>query len=131
MFGSTEIVRDDPTNNVPDTIFSKLGMQLHSRDHHPIGILKNAIYDYFDTNYPKKFDKFDNLFPVVSVKQVCTCYNFSSKSSCSCYNVFFCLNISMFALNCLCISWLLLLLYKINLLLVLPVMMSVEAQKNV
>ncbi|CAI9090623.1 OLC1v1025437C1 [Oldenlandia corymbosa var. corymbosa] len=64
-----EIVRDDPTNNVPDTIFSKLGMQLHRRDQHPIGILKNAIYDYFDTNYPNKFEKFDNLFPVVSVKQ--------------------------------------------------------------
>ncbi|CDP11297.1 unnamed protein product [Coffea canephora] len=64
-----EIVRDDPTNNVPDTIFSKLGMQLHRRDQHPIGIVKNVIYDYFDTNYPNKFDKFDDLFPIVSVKQ--------------------------------------------------------------
>ncbi|CAA3020759.1 phenylalanine--tRNA ligase, chloroplastic mitochondrial [Olea europaea subsp. europaea] len=61
-----EIVRDDPTNNVPDSIFSKLGMQLHRRDQHPLGILKNAIYDYFDTNYPKKFDKFDDLCPIVS-----------------------------------------------------------------
>ncbi|GMY33098.1 phenylalanine--tRNA ligase chloroplastic/mitochondrial, partial [Fagus crenata] len=43
------VVRDDPTNNVPDTIFSKLGMQLHRRDQHPIGILKNAIHEYFDT----------------------------------------------------------------------------------
>lgn len=63
-------MRDDPTNNVPDTIFSKLGMQLHRRDQHPLGILKNAIYDYFDTNYPNKFDKFDDLCPIVSVKQV-------------------------------------------------------------
>ncbi|XP_022869696.1 phenylalanine--tRNA ligase, chloroplastic/mitochondrial-like, partial [Olea europaea var. sylvestris] len=61
-----EIVRDDPTNNVPDSIFSKLGMQLHRRDQHPLGILKNAIYDYFDTSYPKKFDKFDDLCPIVS-----------------------------------------------------------------
>ncbi|XP_022847506.1 phenylalanine--tRNA ligase, chloroplastic/mitochondrial-like [Olea europaea var. sylvestris] len=61
-----EIVRDDPTKNVPDSIFSKLGMQLHRRDQHPLGILKNAIYDYFDTNYPNKFDKFDDLCPVVS-----------------------------------------------------------------
>ncbi|CAI9784638.1 unnamed protein product [Fraxinus pennsylvanica] len=61
-----EIVRDDPTNNVPDSIFSKLGMQLHRRDQHPLGILKNAIYDYFDTNYPNKFDKFDDLCPIVS-----------------------------------------------------------------
>lgn len=64
-----DVVRDDPTNNVPDSIFSKLGMQLHKRNQHPLGILKNAIYDYFDTNYPNKFDKFDDLCPIVSVKQ--------------------------------------------------------------
>lgn len=66
----TEIVRDDPTNNIPDTIFAKLGMQLHRRNQHPLGILKNAIYDYFDTNYPDKFDKFDDLCPIVSIRQV-------------------------------------------------------------
>ncbi|PON79902.1 Phenylalanyl-tRNA synthetase [Trema orientale] len=64
-----DVVRDDPTNNVPDTIFTKLGMQLHRRDQHPIGILKNAIYEYFDTNYSNKFDKFDDLCPLVTVKQ--------------------------------------------------------------
>ncbi|GFY90622.1 phenylalanyl-tRNA synthetase class IIc family protein [Actinidia rufa] len=64
-----DVVRDDPTNNVPDTIFSKLGLQLHKRDQHPLGILKNAIYNYFDTTYPNKFDKFDDLCPIVSVKQ--------------------------------------------------------------
>ncbi|GKV39705.1 hypothetical protein SLEP1_g47436 [Rubroshorea leprosula] len=64
-----DVVRDDPTNNVPDTIFSKLGMQLHRRDQHPLGILKNAIYEYFDTNYQNKFDKFDDLCPIVSVQQ--------------------------------------------------------------
>ncbi|KAM7530302.1 hypothetical protein LguiB_033712 [Lonicera macranthoides] len=63
-----DVVRDDPTNNVPDSIFSKLGMQLHRRDQHPLGILKNAIFDYFDTNYSNKFDKFDNLCPIVSTK---------------------------------------------------------------
>lgn len=61
---------DDPTNNVPDSIFSKLGMQLHRRDKHPIGILKNAIYDYFDSNYAKKFEKFEDLSPIVTTKQV-------------------------------------------------------------
>uniref|UniRef100_A0A6M2FB18 phenylalanine--tRNA ligase n=1 Tax=Populus davidiana TaxID=266767 RepID=A0A6M2FB18_9ROSI len=64
-----DVVRDDPTNNVPDTIFSKLGLQLHRRDQHPLGILKNTIYEYFDTNYSNKFDKFDELCPIVSVKQ--------------------------------------------------------------
>ncbi|KAF8412671.1 hypothetical protein HHK36_000639 [Tetracentron sinense] len=67
--GKDDVVRDDPTNNVPDTIFSKLGMQLHRRDQHPIGILKNAIYDYFDSNYLNKFEKFDHLCPIVSVKE--------------------------------------------------------------
>ncbi|KAB1200576.1 Phenylalanine--tRNA ligase, chloroplastic/mitochondrial [Morella rubra] len=67
--GREDVVRDDPTNNVPDTVFSKLGMQLHRRDQHPIGILKNAIYEYFDTSYSNKFDKFDNLCPIVTVKQ--------------------------------------------------------------
>lgn len=60
----------DPTNNVPDNIFSKIGLQLHQRDNHPIAILKNAIYDYFDTSYSSKFVKFDDLCPIVSVQQV-------------------------------------------------------------
>uniref|UniRef100_A0A2P2MBX9 PhenylalaninetRNA ligaseic/mitochondrial n=1 Tax=Rhizophora mucronata TaxID=61149 RepID=A0A2P2MBX9_RHIMU len=64
-----DVVRDDPTNNVPDTIFSKLGIQLHRRNQHPPGILKNSIYQYFDVNFPGKFDKFDDLCPLVSVKQ--------------------------------------------------------------
>ncbi|RZB54232.1 phenylalanine--tRNA ligase, chloroplastic/mitochondrial isoform X2 [Glycine max] len=63
------VVRDDPTNNVPDNIFSKLGVHLHRRDQHPLGILKNAIYEYFDTHYSNKFNKFDDLCPIVSVKQ--------------------------------------------------------------
>ncbi|XP_038883400.1 phenylalanine--tRNA ligase, chloroplastic/mitochondrial [Benincasa hispida] len=64
-----DVVRDDPTNNVPDNIFSKLGMQLHRRDNHPLGILKNEIYKYFDINYSNKFNKFDDLSPIVSVKE--------------------------------------------------------------
>ncbi|KAL6000448.1 hypothetical protein ACLOJK_024144 [Asimina triloba] len=67
---SGNIVRDDPTNNVPDSIFSKLGLQLHRRHQHPIGILKNAIYEYFDNTHAKMFVKFDDLCPIVSVKQV-------------------------------------------------------------
>ncbi|CAM8966612.1 unnamed protein product [Rhodiola kirilowii] len=63
-----DIVKDDPTNNVPDSIFTKLGMQLHMRDQHPLGIIKNAIYEYFDTNYDNKFEKFDDLCPLVSTK---------------------------------------------------------------
>ncbi|RLN00882.1 hypothetical protein C2845_PM06G30320 [Panicum miliaceum] len=63
------VKEDDPTNNVPDTIFSKIGLQLHRRDNHPLGILKNTIYDYFDKNFARQSDKFDDLCPLVSVKQ--------------------------------------------------------------
>lgn len=59
---------DDPTNNVPDSVFSKIGMQLHTRENHPLGILRNAIYTYFDEAFPETFKKFDTLSPVVSVK---------------------------------------------------------------
>ncbi|KAG6385009.1 hypothetical protein SASPL_153833 [Salvia splendens] len=55
-----EIVKGNLTNNVPDSIFSKLGF--HRRN--------NAMFSCFDTNYAKKFAKFDNLCPVVSVKAV-------------------------------------------------------------
>eukprot|EP00270_Netrium_digitus_P009273 TRINITY_DN2816_c0_g1_i1.p1 TRINITY_DN2816_c0_g1~~TRINITY_DN2816_c0_g1_i1.p1 ORF type:complete len:503 (+),score=89.34 TRINITY_DN2816_c0_g1_i1:151-1509(+) len=62
-----EIVKEeDPTNNVSDTIFSKLGLQLHRRDDHPLGILRKEIYNYFDTNFDQKFLKFDDLVPIVS-----------------------------------------------------------------
>ncbi|XP_051185325.1 phenylalanine--tRNA ligase, chloroplastic/mitochondrial [Lolium perenne] len=63
------VKEDDPTNNVPDTIFSKIGLQLHRRDDHPLGILKNTIYSYFDKSFPGKFVKFDDLCPLVSTKQ--------------------------------------------------------------
>ncbi|XP_024526265.1 phenylalanine--tRNA ligase, chloroplastic/mitochondrial isoform X2 [Selaginella moellendorffii] len=65
-----EVVRqDDPTNNVPDSVFSKIGLQLHRRPDHPLGILKNEIYSFFDEKFPAGlFRKFDDLSPVVSVK---------------------------------------------------------------
>ncbi|ONK67422.1 uncharacterized protein A4U43_C06F20090 [Asparagus officinalis] len=50
-----DVVREsDPTNNVPDSIFGKLGMQLHRREDQPLGILKDAIYGYFDANFGGK-----------------------------------------------------------------------------
>ncbi|XP_057816032.1 phenylalanine--tRNA ligase, chloroplastic/mitochondrial isoform X2 [Cryptomeria japonica] len=64
-----DVVREnDPTNNVPDSIFAKIGLQLHRRDNHPLGILKNEIYNFFDNNFTESFNKFDNLCPIVSVK---------------------------------------------------------------
>ncbi|MCO5610467.1 hypothetical protein L7F22_064705 [Adiantum nelumboides] len=61
------VKEDDPTNNVPDSVFSKLGLQLHRRDDHPLGILKNEIYKFFDEKFPEKYQKFDDLSPIVSV----------------------------------------------------------------
>ncbi|KAH7432482.1 hypothetical protein KP509_07G024500 [Ceratopteris richardii] len=61
------VKEDDPTNNVPDTVFSKLGLHLHRRDDHPLGILKNEIYKYFDEKFSGKYQKFDDLSPIVSV----------------------------------------------------------------
>eukprot|EP00249_Psilotum_nudum_P012048 c23555_g1_i1 orf=51-1466(+) len=65
-----EVVKEnDPTNNVPDSVFAKIGLQLHRRDDHPLGILKNEIYKYFDERFSGLFDKFDDLGPIVSVKE--------------------------------------------------------------
>lgn len=37
---------------------------------HPICIIKEAIIDYFETNYPGRFKSFDDLYPIVSTKAV-------------------------------------------------------------
>ena len=64
---------DDPTNNVSDAIFSKIGLQLHLRADHPLGILKDTIYEYFDKNMATKYKKFDDFLPIVSTKAVSRC----------------------------------------------------------
>lgn len=82
-----DVVReDDPGNNVPDTIFSKIGLQLHRRDTHPIGILKNAIFDYLVSNYSSRFVKFDDLCPIVSVKEVESSFFFHIFLPSHCYS---------------------------------------------
>lgn len=43
-----EVITDHPFNNVTDSIFQKIGVNLHQQPAHPIGIIKGAIYDYFD-----------------------------------------------------------------------------------
>lgn len=47
-----EIITSDPHNNVTDGIFSKIGVNLHHQPNHPIGIIKSAIYSYFDAAHP-------------------------------------------------------------------------------
>ena len=37
---------------------------------HPICIIKQAIVEYFEANYPGRFTSFDDLYPIVSTKAV-------------------------------------------------------------
>ncbi len=55
-----DIIRpSDPANNVTDYIYQKIGVNLHHQPDHPIGIIKQAIYDYFDAKAPGVFAKLD------------------------------------------------------------------------
>lgn len=61
-----QVLTQDPANNVTEYIYSKMGVNLHHQANHPIGIIKQAIYDYFTAQQPGVFTAFDDLFPVVS-----------------------------------------------------------------
>jgi phenylalanyl-tRNA synthetase alpha chain len=55
-------------SNIPKSIEDKIGLSLHNQKNHPIEIIKNIIYGYFDKLPNLKFDKFDDLLPYVSVE---------------------------------------------------------------
>jgi phenylalanyl-tRNA synthetase alpha chain len=61
-----DVIKDDAANNVPDSIYEKIGINLHMKSSHPIGIIKEAIYRYFESRHPGLFNTFDDLVPVVS-----------------------------------------------------------------
>jgi phenylalanyl-tRNA synthetase alpha chain len=48
------------SSNIPQSIKTKIGIALHNKTGHPIKIVKDLIYKYFD-GLDKKFDKFDDL----------------------------------------------------------------------
>ena len=54
-----EVITSDPANNVSDYIFDKIGVNLHHQVDHPIGMIKEAIHDYFDARQPGVFSKLD------------------------------------------------------------------------
>jgi len=54
-------------SNIPQSIESKLGIELHNQKNHPIEIIKTHIYKFFDS-LEYNFKKFDNLSPFVSVE---------------------------------------------------------------
>jgi phenylalanyl-tRNA synthetase alpha chain len=47
-----QVLTSDPANNVTEYIYSKMGINLHHQPNHPIGIIKQAIYDYFEKEHP-------------------------------------------------------------------------------
>lgn len=47
MIQKEDVITGEPDNNVTDNIYSKIGVNLHLQQNHPLCILKNAIYDYF------------------------------------------------------------------------------------
>lgn len=62
-----EVILDDPHNNISDYIFQRIGINLHQRANHPLGILKSVIGDYFDSKYGQdSFKRFDDIYPIVS-----------------------------------------------------------------
>lgn len=62
------MLTEDPYNNVTEGIFAKIGANLHQQPTHPIGIIKAAIYQYFESSHPGLFRTFDDLHPVVSTR---------------------------------------------------------------
>jgi phenylalanyl-tRNA synthetase alpha chain len=60
-------------SNIPQSIKNKIGMNLHNKKGHPIKIIKEYIYKYFDSLTEIKFEKYDNYNPYVDIK-----YNFDA-----------------------------------------------------
>jgi phenylalanyl-tRNA synthetase alpha chain len=74
-----QVLTNDPANNVTEYIYDKMGANLHMRPDHPLGIIKAAIYSYFDDGgaaqasatagggaKPAPYAKHDSRHPVVS-----------------------------------------------------------------
>lgn len=54
-------------SNITEHIKNKIGKNLHNKPNHPLCILKNYIYKFFDTQNIK-FEKFDDFEPYVSTE---------------------------------------------------------------
>ncbi|XP_066580372.1 phenylalanine--tRNA ligase, mitochondrial isoform X1 [Amia ocellicauda] len=72
LFGTIH-QRDDYTNVTPK-ILSKVGKDLHNRQHHPLWLIKERIKAHFYQQYTGRFGTplfsvYDNLCPVVTVEQ--------------------------------------------------------------
>eukprot|EP00276_Gloeochaete_wittrockiana_P017091 CAMPEP_0184338300 /NCGR_PEP_ID=MMETSP1089-20130417/6824_1 /TAXON_ID=38269 ORGANISM="Gloeochaete wittrockiana, Strain SAG46.84" /NCGR_SAMPLE_ID=MMETSP1089 /ASSEMBLY_ACC=CAM_ASM_000445 /LENGTH=468 /DNA_ID=CAMNT_0026664717 /DNA_START=40 /DNA_END=1446 /DNA_ORIENTATION=- len=63
------ILAKNPNNNVSEGVAKKIGINLHQRPSHPLGIIKRKIEGHFEEAYPGTFRFFDDFVPVVTVKQ--------------------------------------------------------------
>jgi phenylalanyl-tRNA synthetase alpha chain len=54
--------------NIPVSIQSKIGKNLHNLENHPINIVKKVILDYFSSLKGYEFEIFDDINPFVSVE---------------------------------------------------------------
>lgn len=54
-------------SHIPGNIQNKIGVNLHNKNGHPIKIIKDLIFKYFDGLLDYKFHKFDDLSPYVNV----------------------------------------------------------------
>jgi phenylalanyl-tRNA synthetase alpha chain len=61
------VLTGHPANNVPESVYAKMGAGLHLSPAHPICIIKDAVHAYFDGAGGRgaTFDKLDDLPPVV------------------------------------------------------------------
>ncbi len=55
-------------SNIPAFIEDKMQRKLHNQKNHPIEIIKNQVYEYFNKLDKYKFSMFDDLDPIVSVE---------------------------------------------------------------
>jgi len=56
-----------PNNNVTESIYERMGRNLHLTPNHPLNIIRTEIYKYFDDNHPGVFNKFDTYAPIVPI----------------------------------------------------------------
>ena len=69
-----ELVKDFEKNdysNITNIIESKIGRNLHNQKNHPLEIIKNKLYEFFDELSKEgdyNFKKFDNFSPFVSIE---------------------------------------------------------------
>lgn len=61
-------VNDHPNNNIPPHIAALVGRGLHTKENHPIGIVRAKIQDYFN-GLDEDYKIFDAEDPIVTCKQ--------------------------------------------------------------